>query len=146
MVENRLNSPAADGILEVAAGLVFRAGRLLIARRRDEDHQGGLWEFPGGKRWAGESFEDCLRRELWEELGIEVEVGRLFESLTHAYPDRTVHLRFYLCQWTRHEPRALGCQDWTWIVREELTRYPFPPADRRLLELLGARGELWSSV
>ena len=60
--------------IEVAAGLVFRDGQLLITQRRMQDHLGGLWEFPGGKREVNESFEDCLRRELKEELGIEVKV------------------------------------------------------------------------
>ncbi len=58
--------------IEVAAGLVFRDGKLLIARRPRQSHLGGMWEFPGGKREEGESFEECLHRELAEELGIEV--------------------------------------------------------------------------
>ena len=73
-------------IIEVAAGLVFREGKLLIARRRPEVHLGNFWEFPGGKREPDETFEQCLHRELAEELGIEVEVATNVESLTHHYP------------------------------------------------------------
>jgi mutator protein MutT len=129
--------------IEVAAGLVFRAGRLLLAQRRPGDHLGGLWEFPGGKRRAHESYPECLRRELEEELGIEVEVLELVEALTHTYPEKTVHLRFHRCRWLRHEPRALGCHAWAWATRPELGRYPFPPADERLLERLAREATWW---
>src|SRR5258706_5532480 len=94
--------------IDVAAALVFRNGKLLITQRHADAHLGGLWEFPGGKRHPGESFEDCLRRELMEELGIEVGVGKLLEEVTHAYPEKTVLLKFFLCRWMRHEPQTLG--------------------------------------
>src|SRR5436189_5104451 len=96
-------------ITDVAAGLVFRDGKLLITQRHADAHLGGLWEFPGGKREPKETFEECLARELREELGIEVAVGELVESLTHQYPERNVHLRFFRCAWLRHEPQRLGC-------------------------------------
>jgi 8-oxo-dGTP diphosphatase len=128
--------PSGGPPLEVAAGLVFRDGKLLITQRPPGSHLGGLWEFPGGKREAGESFEQCLRRELTEELGIEVQVHELAEDLTHHYPERSVHLRFYRCRWLRHEPRAILCHDWAWIGPEQLSDYRFPEADARLLEKL----------
>src|SRR6266567_9219754 len=93
--------PASEPI-EVAAGLVLRDGQLLITQRRGGDHLGGLWEFPGGKRERHETFEACLRRELKEELGIEVEVHRLFDSITYAYPEKLVRLNFYRCLWRKH--------------------------------------------
>ncbi len=129
--------------IEVSAGLVFRDGKLLITQRYREAHLGGLWEFPGGKRHAGETFEECLERELREELGIEVAVGRLIEALTHEYPEKTVHLRFFRCDWTKHEPRALGCPAFAWITRQQLGDYAFPAADSRLLEKLRADAQLW---
>ena len=98
-----------SGVIEVAAGVIFRDSRVLITQRRKDDHLGGLWEFPGGKREPSESYEDCLRRELREELGIEVEVGEVLASLTHAYPDKTVHLEFFRCAWRRlYEPPRAG--------------------------------------
>jgi mutator protein MutT len=122
--------------IEVAAGLVFRRGKLLITQRCPEAHQGGLWEFPGGKREANESFEACLARELREELGIEIAVGPLVESLTHAYPEKTVFLRFYRCRWLEHEPRPIGCADFKWVTAETVANYAFPAADARLLKKL----------
>ena len=130
--------------IEVAAGLVFREGRLLITQRPAGGHLAGLWEFPGGKREANESFEDCLRRELMEELGIEVEVGELVESITHSYPEKTVHLRFFRCAWKCHEPQALGCPAFRWVNDAELAGYEFPAADTQLLERLRTTPGWWA--
>jgi len=130
-------------VIEVAAGLVFREGRLLITQRREGDHLAGLWEFPGGKRHPNESFAACLRRELHEELGIEVEVAEVIERLTHAYPDRTVHLVFLRCIWLKNEPQAIGCQAFAWVGRDQLGTYSFPGADARLLALLQSSPGLW---
>ena len=130
---------------DVAAALVFREGKLLIAQRHAGAHLGGLWEFPGGKREPNETFEACLVRELREELGIEVVVGELVESLTHEYPEKTVHLRFFRCQWKAHEPQPLGCSAFKWITTLELGDYAFPAADARLLEMLKRKPELWQT-
>ncbi|HWW03541.1 MAG TPA: 8-oxo-dGTP diphosphatase MutT [Candidatus Acidoferrum sp.] len=131
--------PATD----VAAALVFRDGKLLITQRYTGAHLGGLWEFPGGKREPAETFEDCLVRELREELGIEVVVGELVESLTHEYPEKTVHLRFFRCQWKQNEPEPLGCPAFKWITAPELDEHTFPAADARLLGILKGKPELW---
>ena len=128
---------------EVAAALIFRKGKLLITRRHADVHLGGLWEFPGGKREPNETFEECLSRELREELGIEVEVGELVESLTHQYPEKTVCLRFFRCQWLQHEPRPLGCAAFQWDSPAELKGFAFPAADARLLETLLQDLSLW---
>jgi mutator protein MutT len=130
--------------IEVAAGLVFRSGKLLITQRFSDAHLGGLWEFPGGKREPNETFRDCLQRELREELGIEVTVGDLVEKISHSYPEKTVHLNFYRCDWSRHEPQALGCPDWRWITREELGKYEFPAADAQLVQKLRTDAGLWA--
>jgi 8-oxo-dGTP diphosphatase len=117
---------------DVAAGLVYREGKLLITRRHADAHLGGLWEFPGGKREANESFEECLVRELREELV----VGELIETITHEYPDKTVCLRFFRCGWKQGEPRPLGCAEFQWVNAKELRNYEFPAADERLLRKL----------
>ena len=130
-------------VIDVAAALVFREGKLLITLRHADAHLGGLWEFPGGKREPGETFEACLERELREELGIEVGVGELVESLTHPYPEKTVHLQFYHCRWVKHEPQALGCSAFTWVTAAELRDYAFPAADSRLLDRLCHDQAMW---
>ncbi|MDB6024373.1 MAG: mutT [Verrucomicrobiales bacterium] len=129
--------------VEVAAGLVFRNGLLLITQRRPEDHLGGLWEFPGGKREPNETYEECLHRELREELDIEVEVNELVESISHDYPDKSVHLKFFRCDWRKDEPRKIHVHDFAWVNRTELSNYEFPAADAHLLTTLRERNDLW---
>jgi 8-oxo-dGTP diphosphatase len=133
-------------VIDVAAGLVFREGKLLITQRHAGAHLGGLWEFPGGKKEPDETYEACLARELQEELGIEVAVGELIECITHQYPEKTVHLRFFRCEWERIEPQALGCPDFKWITAQELNDYSFPAADARLLETLRQNPHLWNQA
>ena len=130
--------------IEVAAGLIFRSGKLLITQRQADAHLGGLWEFPGGKRERGESFEQCLARELREELGVEISVGELFESVTHAYPEKTVHVKFFPGRLVRGEPQPLGCAALVWASRIELAAYAFPAADAGLLEKIGRTEAFWT--
>jgi 8-oxo-dGTP diphosphatase len=124
--------------VEVSAALIFRRGKLLIAQRHANAHLGGLWEFPGGKREPQETFEECLVREIREELGIEIFVGSLFEEITHAYAEKTVHLKFFICELFNGEPQTLGCAAFKWIEKSELADYEFPAADAKLLEKLRA--------
>ena len=130
--------------IDVAAALIFHNGKLLITQRRSHDHLPNLWEFPGGKLEVGETFEACLQREISEELGIEISVGDLVEDLTHAYPEKTVRLRFYVCELVQGEPRAIHCQAFRWVSREELSQFEFPAADAHLIAGL-ASGALWKA-
>ena len=136
------NTPPLHSV-EVAAGLIFRDGKLLITQRHADAHLGGLWEFPGGKREPGESYEDCLARELREELGVEVRVGELVESLTHHYPGKSVHLRFFRCTLVAGEPKPLDCAAVKWVSAQELSGHDFPAADERLLGYLRDTPGLW---
>ena len=122
--------------MEVSAALIFRGGKLLITQRHAKSHLGGLWEFPGGKREAGETFEECLVREIREELGVEISVGELFEEIVHDYPEKSVHLKFFLCRLFSGEPRPLDCAAVKWISSGGLTVHEFPAADARLLAKL----------
>lgn len=129
-------APDASRPVQVAAGLIEENRRYLIARRKSGVHLGGLWEFPGGKREPDESLEDCLRRELREELGIAVSPPVLFTALRHVYPDRTVELHFFLCGVASGTPQALDCEELRWVTVEELRTLEFPEADRPVIELL----------
>ena len=126
----------ASAVIQVAAGLVVREGRYLIARRKADTHLGGLWEFPGGKCEPGESLEDCLQRELREELGIAVALPVHFRMIRHEYPGKTVELHFFRCTISRGEARPLDCEEVRWVAPDKLPDYEFPPADRPLLEAL----------
>ena len=126
--------------VQVAAALILHEGRYLLTRRKADVHLGGLWEFPGGKREPGESLEECLRRELREELGIEITEPVPFQVIRHAYPEKTVELHFFRCSIKDGQPRPLGCEALRWVTPEELARVPLPPADRPLVEVLQGKG------
>jgi mutator protein MutT len=131
--------------IEVAAALIFRQGKLLITQRQVQAHLGGLWEFPGGKREPGETWEACVIREIREELGVEMVVGSLFEAITHSYPEKTVHLKFFTGTLLHGEPQPLDCAACRWIDKAELDHFEFPAADAQLLQKLKSpQSNLWA--
>ena len=130
-------------VIEVSAALIFRAGRLLITQRHAGAHLGGCWEFPGGKREPGETFEACLKREIREELGVEIGVGALFEEVHHDYPEKSVYLKFFLATAPVGEPQPIDCAAVKWVDQSQLDAHEFPAADAQLLEKLKQRPELW---
>jgi mutator protein MutT len=129
--------------IEVAAGLVFRDGRLLITQRPPGSHLEGLWEFPGGKCEPGETLEACLVRELREELGVTVHVGERVAEIAHDYPDKQVRLHFFQCRLTDGEPRLLECAALAWVAAAELDGYAFPAADAELIGRLKTETGWW---
>jgi mutator protein MutT len=123
-------------VVEVAAGLVYREGRYLIARRKADVHLAGLWEFPGGKREPGETFEECLERELFEELNIRIGAPVPFQVVRHRYPEKTVELHFFRCGIESGQATAVDCAEIRWVWPHELADFEFPPADRPIIEAL----------
>ena len=120
--------------VEVAAAVIEADGRYLITRRT-KGHLEGFWEFPGGKVRPGETLPDCLRREVREELGVEISVGEKIETVTWHYPERTVVLHFFRCRHAGEITPQEG-QAFEWVVPEDLDRYRFPPADASLIHRL----------
>jgi 8-oxo-dGTP diphosphatase len=123
-------------VVEVAAGLVYREGRYLIARRNPGVHLAGFWEFPGGKCECGETLEECLRRELFEELGIRIDVPIPFQTIRHEYEEKTVELHFFRCSIETGDATAIDCAEIRWVLPHELGDFEFPPADRPIIEAL----------
>jgi A/G-specific adenine glycosylase len=121
---------------EIGAAIIHRNGKILITQRPHEGMLGGLWEFPGGKRDAGETREECVAREITEELGIAIEVGPLFAKVRHAYSHFRITLYAYDCQPLRGRIRKLGIADYRWVTVEELEEYAFPKADKVIIEKL----------
>jgi len=111
-------------------------GRLLITQRLAGDMLGGMWEFPGGRCEPGESLVECLRREIREELGMEIEVGERVATVRHAYSHFRITLHAFHCRPVAGEPRPLGCADWRWVRLDELSRFAFPGADRKIIAVL----------
>ncbi len=122
--------------LHAAVAVIKRRGRILICQRHDHDSFGGLWEFPGGKREDGESWEQCLRRELREELGVAVRSITLYGHMRHEFQDGTVQFRVFRCLIARGNPRPLDAQALRWVWPQQLPRYQFPPANRSLISRL----------
>jgi len=125
---------------DVAAGVIWRGDQLLISKRHTDDLLGGLWEFPGGTRESGETLEECLVREVREELGIEIAVGDLMMAVRHAYTHFRVTIHVFHCRYLSGQPQALGCADWRWVRPDELDDFAFPAADRRIISSLRGHG------
>ena len=123
-------------IIEVAAGLIRHEGRYLIARRKPGVHLAGYWEFPGGKREPGESLEECLQRELFEELSVRIDIPVPFQIVRHDYADKTVELHFFRCTIESGEAMPLDSAEIRWVFPDELEAVTFPPADRPIIEAL----------
>jgi len=122
----------------VAAAIIERQGRYLIAQRRPDAALGGLWEFPGGKCRAGESLERCLEREILEELGVRIAIRGLERRVSHAYEHAHVELHFYRCELSEGEPAPLGCQALRWVLPSELAGFSFPAANQPLIDTLAS--------
>ncbi len=126
-------------MIVVVAAVIEANHRFLVTRRQPGVHLAGLWEFPGGKIDPDEPHADALRRELKEELDVDIAVGEPLYTTVHAYDDRTVELHFYRCA-LKGEPRPLMGQEMRWVPRDELGQLGFPPADAELIEMLRKSG------
>lgn len=124
----------------VVAGLVTRGGRVLITQRTAAQALPLQWELPGGKVEPGEAPVAALVRELDEEIGITVAVGRIWDVLFHAYPAFDLVMLVYACQIVDGEPRAIEVADLAWVPPQELPRWDILPADRPLVERLAREG------
>jgi len=116
--------------------VIEHEGRLLIAQRPAEGLLGGLWEFPGGKVEPGETLEDCLRREIREELAVEIAVGAPVATVEHAYTHLRITLHAFRCRLLSGEPQAVAAASRRWVRPGELERYAFSAADRQVIAAL----------
>ena len=118
-------------------------GQILIDRRPAKGLLGGLWEFPGGKIEAGETVEDCIHREILEELGIEIAVDEHLITINHAYTHFRVTLTVHNCRYLTGEPQPLACDEIRWVSLDEIDQFPFPKANSQIIDALkncGGRG------
>jgi 8-oxo-dGTP diphosphatase len=120
--------------LQVAVGVVKNSeGKILLSLRHAGLHQGGLWEFPGGKIEASETAEVALARELKEELNITVTAASPLITINHQYPDRFVQLSVFLVEQFSGEAKSLEGQPFKWVTQAELEHYTFPAANQPII-------------
>lgn len=120
----------------VAAVIRNNSDHILIAKRPDHLHQGGLWEFPGGKVDSGEAVGDALARELNEELAIQVQAADPFMEIHHDYADKSVFLDIWLVDQFNGEPIGNEGQQVRWVSRQNLRSYDFPAANLAIIDKL----------
>lgn len=121
----------------VGAGVIInRRGEFLIAQRHEHKMLGGLWEFPGGKQEPGETIEQCVARELMEELGIRVRVGPRLTVVHHAYSHFTIDLHAHWCRIERGRPQPFQCLNIAWVTLSKLREKPFSRADLYIITAL----------
>jgi len=125
---------------QVTAGVICRQGKVLIARRPKGSHLEGYWEFPGGKQEKGESLENCLEREIEEELGLRVRADQYLLTVNHDYGSRHISLHFFFCSLLEGEARATEGQEIKWVNSVDLKKYHFPPPDKKVIEILSIQG------
>ncbi|MDA1029495.1 MAG: A/G-specific adenine glycosylase [Bacteroidetes bacterium] len=121
---------------DIAVGVIEdEMGRIYVQKRREDGMLGGLWEFPGGKQEASESLQETCRREVWEETGMEVKVGKHIASINHSYSHFRITLHAFSCAQTAPS-LPTSTLEWEWVVNEHLQAYAFPKANRDLINIL----------
>lgn len=128
-------------VTQVVAALIWDGDRFLACQRPAHKARGLLWEFVGGKTEPGETPQQALIRECWEELAIEVSVGSVFMQVLHEYPDLLVQLTLFNCSIASGVPQMLEHNDIRWITVEEIPDFEFCPADVDILEKLQREGK-----
>lgn len=123
-------------ILEVAAIILVKNNKVLIAQRVKGDPLEGKWEFPGGKIEANETPEECIKREMQEEFMVEVIVGEFFAESKYCYKHADIHLRAYLGRIYGGSPIPLSHSGFCWVRLNELNKYDFASADQPIVDSL----------
>jgi len=127
---------------QIAVGVIWKrarfptSARILIQQRPNEGLLGGLWEFPGGKQEANETLEECVAREIREELGLQVRVRDKIAAVAHSYSHFSITLHAFHCDYLSGRVRLNHAQAFKWIRPIELTNYAFPVANRKIIEIL----------
>jgi len=128
--------------LVVAAALITKGGHILVAQREEKDDWGLHWEFPGGTLEEDEGPQECIKRELREELGIGVEIEEIRQGVFKRYEGFNILLLAYQCKITDGVPSAIRCRAIRWVGKEELKGLQMPPADEEIRASILQRG-LW---
>jgi len=122
---------------KIGIGVISNSqGQILIDRRLSQGVMAGLWEFPGGKIEPNETVEACIAREIKEELGLEVSVGRHLITIDHDYKKFLVTLIVHHCSIVRGEPQPLECAEVRWVELAQINQFEFPEANYQIIKTL----------
>ena len=127
---------AAAKKIEVSAAVIIRYGKIFIQQRPPDKLMGGLWEFPGGKREPNENMENCLLREIREELDVAVVIREKLMTIKHTHTQFHVPLHVYFCRLPAGRIKASSCEQWKWATASELGNFAFPAANRKIVDYL----------
>ncbi len=127
---------AATPHYEIAVGIIWKLGKILIGRRKESGMLGGLWEFPGGKQKPGEDLAHTVVREVKEETGLDIIVGARIAIVNHAYTHFKITLSAFHCEYIAGEAQPLSADEVRWVLPDELKDYPFPTANKKVIERL----------
>lgn len=127
----------------VTAAAMIRNGKVLIAQRKAGSHMEYRWEFPGGKLEPDETPEECIKREIKEELDMDIEVIDIYKVVKFEYEEKDILLLCYLCKILKGEGKSLECNDFKWVTRDELAGFDFVPADLPIVEKLRSEERLF---
>ncbi|CCI38858.1 8-oxo-dGTP diphosphatase MutT [Microcystis aeruginosa] len=131
--------PETDSLASKQIGVaVIRDDRdlILIDRRLAKGLLGGFWEFPGGKIEGNETVQECIKREILEEIGIDIAIDSHLITIDHTYSHFRVNLQVYNCRYLSGEARAIECEEIRWVTIEELDNYTFPAANQEIIRAL----------
>ncbi|MBD2599769.1 MAG: 8-oxo-dGTP diphosphatase MutT [Microcystis wesenbergii Mw_QC_S_20081001_S30D] len=131
--------PETDSLASKQIGVaVIRDDRdlILIDRRLAKGLLGGFWEFPGGKIEGNETVQECIKREILEEIGIDIAVDSHLITIDHTYSHFRVNLQVYNCRYLSGQARAIECEEIRWVTIEELDNYTFPAANQEIIRAL----------
>ncbi len=123
-------------MIKVVCGVIYKADKIFICRRKQNKTLGGYWEFPGGKVEQGETNEICLQRELQEELGMKVEVGNYITTVQYDYKTFKIELIAYKCSFIEATLDLVDHDKYEWLEVKDLNKYKLAPADVPIVERL----------
>ena len=121
---------------DIGVGVIWKKDKILIDRRKPDGLLGGLWEFPGGKQKKNEAIKTTIRREIKEELNINIEVDKPLITVRHAYSHFKITLHVYTCRYHSGRPKAIGCSAYKWIDLDQLDDFTFPTANHKIIAAL----------
>ncbi|OGY23885.1 MAG: hypothetical protein A2172_05115 [Candidatus Woykebacteria bacterium RBG_13_40_15] len=123
--------------IDVSAAIIFSGNKVLIAQRNRKSFMGGKWEFPGGKVEKGETGEECLKREIFEEFRVEIKVGKLLTKVEYEYDGvMNVRLNPYFCKINKGTLKVLEHENVAWVLPNQLKNYDLVPADKEITAIL----------